>query len=242
MKVWIHINGIQEGPFMIDNLPLDRMDADTPVWYNGLPDWMPAGQAPEVARRLLPQAPAPEAGGNEPQDQVDTTAEDNASAQAADDNGQRCPGQPDGPRDEGMRQPGQNGWQQPQGGYQQPRQQPWQPQQPYGQPMQPGWTPRQPYQQPQQAYGGYQPWRVPVGPDGAPLPCPPNYLVWSILLTVICCNPVGIVAIIYGWSVRSKFYSGDVEGARRASETTEWWVAISLVTGLIMTCCAGLII
>lgn len=49
MKIWIHINGVQEGPFELNDLPLDRMDASTPVWYDGLPDWMPIGQAPATA-------------------------------------------------------------------------------------------------------------------------------------------------------------------------------------------------
>jgi len=257
MKVWIHINGIQEGPFMLENLPFDRMDANTPVWYNGLPDWMPACQAPEVARMMaingMPHpasesqefAPAPENPKNAP---VPENME-NAPAHEAGETGgnaadqepatepmaeEKRPQLPPEQQPDNMKQPQPNGWQQPQqqGNFQQPHQQG------YPQPHQQGWP------QPQPAYqqSGYQPWRVPVGPDGRPLPCPPNYLVWSILLTVLCCNPVGIVAIVCGAGVKSKFYSGNIEGARRASETTAWWVAISIVTGLIMSCCMGFII
>ena len=49
MKIWIHTNGVQEGPFEIEELPLDRIDAQTPIWYEGLPDWMPVCQAPATA-------------------------------------------------------------------------------------------------------------------------------------------------------------------------------------------------
>ena len=32
-------------------------------------------------------------------------------------------------------------------------------------------------------------------------PCPPNYLVWAILSTLCCCQPLGIVAIIFAANV-----------------------------------------
>jgi len=64
--------------------------------------------------------------------------------------------------------------------------------------------------------------------------CPPTYLMWSILLTICCCNPVGIIPIILGSTVSSKFRSMDYEGARRASEQTEWAVIITFVLGLMM--------
>ena len=52
MKIWIHINGVQEGPFTPDSLPLNRMDPQTPVWYEGLDYWMPASAAPVTAELL----------------------------------------------------------------------------------------------------------------------------------------------------------------------------------------------
>lgn len=55
MKVWIHLNGVQEGPYQFEELPLDRMDANTPVWYEGLPDWQPAGTAPLTAQLFAGQ-------------------------------------------------------------------------------------------------------------------------------------------------------------------------------------------
>lgn len=269
MKVWVHINGIQEGPFELDNMPLDRMGADTPVWYNGLPDWMPARLAPDVARVMaecgfdlnpstepmaddvkLPSESEPVADEAKLQSESEPVA-DEAKLQSepepmadeaklpSENEGERRP-EPQAPARGEQRgwRPGQP-WPQRQGN----------PQQGYQQPA-PGYQQPGPgYQQPGPGYrqagpqpGYQQPWRVPTGPDGRPLPCPPTYLVWSILLTVLCCNPVGIVPIIYGSGVKSKFYSGNVEGARRASETTEWWLAVTIVVGLILSCCGWFII
>ena len=49
MQVWIHLNGIQQGPYTLDQLRLLSLDPTTPVWYEGLPQWMPAGKAPLTA-------------------------------------------------------------------------------------------------------------------------------------------------------------------------------------------------
>lgn len=62
---------------------------------------------------------------------------------------------------------------------------------------------------------------------------PDTYLVWSVLATILCCLIPGIVAIVYSSSVSSKFYAGDVEGARRASRNAQIWVIVSVVVGII---------
>ena len=38
---------------------------------------------------------------------------------------------------------------------------------------------------------------------------PPNYLVWAILSTVLCCLPLGVASIVYAAQVNSKWYAGD---------------------------------
>ena len=62
---------------------------------------------------------------------------------------------------------------------------------------------------------------------------PPTYLVWSVIMTILCCTVPGIVAIIYSTKVSSKFYQGDIEGARRASHSAEIWIIVSFVLGVI---------
>lgn len=99
-----------------------------------------------------------------------------------------------------------------------------QPQAPVGQPYQ------QPYQQ--QPYQAQQPQYAAPQPDEAE-PCPPTNLVWAIISTVLCCLPTGIVAIIYATKVTNKYRMGDIEGAKRDSETGAWWCIASIVLGII---------
>ncbi len=49
MKIWIHQNGIQQGPYDFDQLAAMGIDPQTPVWYDGLPKWTPASVAPATA-------------------------------------------------------------------------------------------------------------------------------------------------------------------------------------------------
>lgn len=65
--------------------------------------------------------------------------------------------------------------------------------------------------------------------------CPPTNLVWAIIATVMCCLPLGIVAIIYSNKVTSRYYAGDYEGAERASETSAWWCIGTIVAGLALS-------
>lgn len=64
-------------------------------------------------------------------------------------------------------------------------------------------------------------------------PMPPTYLVWSVIMTILCCTIPGIVAIIFSSKVSSKFYQGDIEGSRRASRNAEIWIIISFVLGVL---------
>jgi hypothetical protein len=71
----------------------------------------------------------------------------------------------------------------------------------------------------------------PVVASGVPAVIP-NYLVQSILVTVLCCVPFGIPAIVYASQVNSKIQSGDLEGARQSSEKAKMWAWISFGLGL----------
>lgn len=71
MKIWIYLNGLQQGPYTFDQIKLLPIDATTPVWYDGLPQWTPAGQAPVTAQLFAAQQPfAPQASPVEPQPQM----------------------------------------------------------------------------------------------------------------------------------------------------------------------------
>jgi hypothetical protein len=61
----------------------------------------------------------------------------------------------------------------------------------------------------------------------------PNYLVPSILVTVLCCLFTGIPAIIYAAQVNNKLAVGDIAGARLASKNAKMWCWISAAVGVL---------
>lgn len=60
---------------------------------------------------------------------------------------------------------------------------------------------------------------------------PKNYLVESILVTVLCCLPLGIVGIINATKVESLFAAGDHIGAQRAADEAKKWCKWGLIGG-----------
>ena len=60
----------------------------------------------------------------------------------------------------------------------------------------------------------------------------PNYLVQAILVTIFCCLPFGIVAIVFAAQVNGKLERGDHEGALRASSAAKLWTWISFGVSL----------
>lgn len=60
----------------------------------------------------------------------------------------------------------------------------------------------------------------------------PNYLVQSILATLFCCQPFGIVGIVFAAQVDGKLSSGDYAGAVEASNNAKKWTMIAFGLGL----------
>lgn len=63
---------------------------------------------------------------------------------------------------------------------------------------------------------------------------PKTWLVHSILVTLFCCLPFGIVGIVNASKVESRFYAGDHEGAIKASNSAKKWVNYSVIAGIII--------
>jgi hypothetical protein len=61
----------------------------------------------------------------------------------------------------------------------------------------------------------------------------PNYLIWSIVTTLLCCLPAGVVAIVYSTQVNGKLQSGDYAGAVDASKKAKMWCLISAGTSVV---------
>ena len=62
----------------------------------------------------------------------------------------------------------------------------------------------------------------------------PNHLVGAILVTIFCCMPFGIAAIIYAAQVNSKLAGGDVAGAIASSNSAKKWMWWSFGLGLVI--------
>ncbi|MCM1164150.1 MAG: CD225/dispanin family protein [Muribaculaceae bacterium] len=65
--------------------------------------------------------------------------------------------------------------------------------------------------------------------------CPPTYLAWSILTTILCCIPTGIPAIIYSSRVESLWYEGRHDEARHASAKARTWCIVTACIPVVVT-------
>lgn len=67
-----------------------------------------------------------------------------------------------------------------------------------------------------------------------------NHLVPAILVTICCCLPFGIPAIVYAGQVNGKLSAGDVTGAQEASRKAQMWCWISFGLGILGNVVGGI--
>lgn len=107
-----------------------------------------------------------------------------------------------------------------------------------GQPLPTGSTPPlNPHDQQQYNQQQGNPQQPPPGPGAqpyAPTEKVKNYLIESILITICCCLPFGIPAIVYAALSSGKMSSGDIEGAKKMAANARMWCLIGLGTGLLV--------
>lgn len=156
MKIWIHLNGLQQGPYDLSQLSQLPINGQTPVWYEGLAQWTAAAVAPATAPLFASQQPAQQP-----------------------DDAQTIP--PQSPQPSAM----------------------------------------PPYPGVQQVFMMAPPPKRPA-----------TYLWLAILLTVLCCSPVALVAIITGCISSSQFNSGNYNTAQTMSEVTQWLLIIAIVVSI----------
>ncbi len=161
MKIWIHLNGLQQGPYDLSQLSQLPINGQTPVWYEGLTQWTAAAVAPATASLFAAS-------------QQPTQTADDAQTSSS--------------------------------------QQPPVPPQPSSMPPYPGV---------QQVFMMTPPPKRPA-----------TYLWLAILLTVLCCSPVALVAIITGCISSSQFNSGNYNAAQTMSEVTQWLLIIAIVVSI----------
>lgn len=103
-------------------------------------------------------------------------------------------------------------------------------------------TSQQPQWQPSPASAPQQPQWQPPPASGPPPPSwqgstpvtIPNYLVWSILSTLFCCLPIGVVGIIYAAQANSKQALGDYVGAANAAKNAKVWCWAAFGSGVVV--------
>jgi hypothetical protein len=76
--------------------------------------------------------------------------------------------------------------------------------------------------------GGQSPYAPPSMAAGSAGGMIPNYLWQSIVVTILCCWPLGIPAIVYAAKVDGLKARGDVQGAISASASAKKWCWIAV--------------
>ncbi|MFT4031698.1 MAG: CD225/dispanin family protein [Siphonobacter sp.] len=65
-------------------------------------------------------------------------------------------------------------------------------------------------------------------------PKPDNWLIPSILVTLFCCNFLGIVGVVYAARVDSKYSLGDYPGAINDAKQAKLWTLVPLAIGVLL--------
>ncbi|MBF6610221.1 MAG: CD225/dispanin family protein [Chryseobacterium sp.] len=60
---------------------------------------------------------------------------------------------------------------------------------------------------------------------------PRTWLIENILITLFCCNILGVIGIWYSAQVEAKFYKGDIDGAHQDSNTAKILALVTLILG-----------
>lgn len=222
MEYWIIVDNRHAGPYTADALISMGITPDSPVWHEGLVDWTPAGEIPELAAMMAeatePSAPCCEV---EQPDRVETTVIVETS-----ETDTRC----DGPDEQEVEvevehdetttgnAPAGETWNRT------------------------GEAPQwESYTRPYAAEpSAPHPWQQhPNNPQGTYVSTAPQeewpsaYIAWSIVVTILCCLPFGVAAIVFASMTKSACHRGDIEKARRCSERAQWCIILSIVFGLI---------
>ena len=202
-RYYMIINGQQTEPLTADKLREAGLTPDTPVWREGLENWVKASTLPELADLLATEQPV----ADYPvfSEEVDIQ-------------------QPQQPYGQPYGQPQQPGYGQPQQPYGQP-------QQPYGQPQQPYGQPQQPYGQP--GYGQQQPFRQPVAHTNwmpwAIIATVASFLCSCNIIGIV----LGIIGAVNANKANNFFAYGDEASGNTANSTAKTMTIIALVFAAI---------
>lgn len=209
MKIWIYLDGRQQGPYRLEELKDLPVYEETKVWFAGLPKWYPAGVLPEL-KPYIRRAGAEEGSGDagigiiaqegesvrheweKEEVEISEETEDTNENEATDaQDTTLAPGQP-----EQADQPVASA------------------------PVCPPPAPVMP------------PFAACEAEEVPPLEgCPPNRLIWAILTTVVLCSPIALIGIFTAVKVNSSWREGNTREAHKYSEITGWLIIVSWALG-----------
>ena len=63
---------------------------------------------------------------------------------------------------------------------------------------------------------------------------PNSNLVWAILVTIFCCWPLGIPAIVYAAKVDSAYSAGEYERSLEMARKAKKWIWIAVASGFLV--------
>lgn len=69
--------------------------------------------------------------------------------------------------------------------------------------------------------------------DEIPPMKPSNWLWQSIIATILCCLPFGIVGIIFAVKVDSLYFKGQYAESERMAQKAKVWTLVAFVVGLV---------
>ncbi len=75
---------------------------------------------------------------------------------------------------------------------------------------------------------------APLREWGRPAAVPEDFLVWSVLATILCFPPTGVAALLWGRRVHARFAAGDLAGAAAASRQARGWLALTVCCGVLV--------
>lgn len=76
---------------------------------------------------------------------------------------------------------------------------------------------------------------IPPPPAAVQAPCPNNHLILSILITIFCCLPTGVIAIIYSCKVNTLYNENRLQEAQNASQWALRWNIVSVILTVVGT-------
>ncbi len=207
MEYWTIIDDRHAGPFAADELIGMGIKPDSPVWFSGLPDWVEASKIEEL-RIALEQHDSAMATQQiaQPEATQDVVIPEQQSVDST--------SELDSMVDE-------SAFTQASGFQQQPQPQ----EQYYAQDQYPYQDAQAPAPEPK--------WDWQREPMAVNEPCPPAYLAWSIIVTLLCCQLLGIAAIICSAQTKQAYNRGNIEKAKKMSDWAQWLIILSIVFGLL---------